>query len=548
MLLRTLFMPLTAEAVETGEFDRSDMDQTGIVTDHKIEVYFAKQATNEDGSPKETPDHKPVVNPLPSALHSVTATIVGGEGTINGNAIVEDGGSATITITPKDGYEIVKVVDAAGNEITPTDDNKIELSDVDADHSYTVMLKRTPVSGDNTPAPGDITPQITHEITASVQGGAGSISGEGPVANGGSRTVTWTPAEGETVKYVYVDGKPRPDLKDKDSVTFDNVDDKHHVTVVFASNPTNIDTDGDGEPDVNVDTDGDDEPDVNVDTDDDGTPDINVDTDDDGKPDVNKDTDGDGKPDVNIVDTDGDGKPDPVDPKDPDSPKTPTTNVDTDGDGKPDVNIDNDDDGIPDTNIVDVDLDGKPDPVDPKDPEAPKPNVNIDTDGDGKPDLNVDTDGDGKPDLNIVDKDKDGIPDPVDPKADPAPKPDVNVDTDGDGKPDINIDTDGDGIPDKNIDTDGNGSYGPEDEGHPDHAQWLKNQEKKDDDKAGAGDKSSSDDKGGKSDGDKTRLSQTGDQLMPLMATMALLAMASLVVAMGAGRRTRRAKAGKHAR
>lgn len=35
---------------------------------------------------------------------------------------------------------------------------------------------------------------------------------------------------------------------------------------------------------------------------------------------------------------------------------------------------------------------------------------------------------------------------------------------------------------------------------------------------------------------------------MPLMATMALLAMASLVVAMGAGRRTRRAKAGKHAR
>lgn len=460
MLLRTLFMPLTAEAVENGEFDPSDMDQTGIVKDHKIEVYFAKQATNEDGTPKETSDGKPVVNPLPPALHSVTATIVGGEGTIEGNAIVEDGGNATITIKPKDGYEIEKVVDAAGNEITPTDDNKIELSDVDADHSYTVMLKRTPVSGDNTPAPGDITPQITHEITASVQGGAGSISGEGPVANGGSRTVTWTPAEGETVKYVYVDGKPRPDLKDKDSVTFDNVDDKHHVTVVFASNPTNIDTDGDGEPDVNVDTDGDDEPDVNVDTDDDGTPDINVDTDDDGEPDVNKDTDGDGKPDVNIVDTDGDGK----------------------------------------------------------------------------------------PDLNIVDKDKDGVPDPVDPKADPAPKPDVNVDTDGDGKPDINIDTDGDGIPDKNIDTDGNGSYGPEDEGHPDHAQWLKDQEKKDDDKAGAGDKSSSDDKGGKSDSDKTRLSQTGDQLMPLMATMALLAMASLVVAMGAGRRTRRAKAGKHAR
>ncbi len=589
MLLRTLFMPLTAEAVEPDGFDRSDMDQEGIVKDHKIEVYFAKQATNEDGTPKETPDGKPVVNPLPPVLHSVTATIAGGEGAISGNAIVEDGGNATITITPKDGYKIEKVVDAAGNEVMH-EDGKIELSNVSADHNYTVTLKREPVKNNNDPVPGDfnVDPTTVHAVTTSVQGGAGTISGAGSVADGSSRTVTWAPSNPEEkVAYVFVDGEPRPDLVDANSVTFNDITSNHHVAVVFDTNPTNIDKDGDGDPDINkdtdgdgipdtdVDTDGDGEPDVNKDTDGDGKPDVdivdtdgdgkpdpvdpkdpdspktpttNVDTDGDGKPDVNKDTDGDGKPDVNIVDTDGDGKPDPVDPKDPDSPKTPTTNVDTDGDGKPDVNIDNDDDGIPDTNIVDVDLDGKPDPVDPKADPAPKPNVNIDTDGDGKPDLNVDTDGDGKPDLNIVDKDKDGVPDPVDPKADPAPKPDVNVDTDGDGKPDINIDTDGDGIPDKNIDTDDNGSYGPEDEGHPDHAQWLKDQEKKDDDKAGAGDKSSSDDKGGKSDSDKTRLSQTGDQLMPLMATMALLAMASLVVAMGAGRRTRRAKAGKHAR
>ena len=48
---------------------------------------------------------------------------------------------------------------------------------------------------------------------------------------------------------------------------------------------------------------------MDIDTDGDGKPDINIDTDGDGKPDVNIDTDGDGKPDVNI-DTDGDGKPD----------------------------------------------------------------------------------------------------------------------------------------------------------------------------------------------------------------------------------------------
>ena len=186
----------------------------------------------------------------------------------------------------------------------------------------------------------------------------------------------------------------------------------------------NIDTDGDGKPDINIDPDKDGKPDINIDTDKDGKPDVNIDTDKDGKPDVNIDTDGDGKPDIDI-DTDKDGKPD--------------VNIDTDKDGKPDVNIDTDKDGKPDVNI-DTDGDGKPD-------------INIDTDGDGKPDINIDTDGDGKPDINI-DTDGDGKPD-INIDTDGDGKPDINIDTDGDGKPDINIDTDGDGKADINIDTDG---------------------------------------------------------------------------------------------
>jgi len=134
----------------------------------------------------------------------------------------------------------------------------------------------------------------------------------------------------------------------------------------------NIDTDGDGKPDLNVDTDGDGEADINIDTDNDGKPDINIDTDGDGKPDINIDTDGDGKPDIN-VDTDGDGEAD--------------INIDTDKDGKPDINIDTDKDGKADINI-DTNGDGKPD-------------INIDTNGDGKADINIDTNGDGKPDINI---------------------------------------------------------------------------------------------------------------------------------------------------
>ena len=240
----------------------------------------------------------------------------------------------------------------------------------------------------------------------------------------------------------------------------------------------NIDTDGDNIPDVNIDKDGDDKPDINiVDKDGDGKPDtgiepdpddpikpdVNIDTDGDGEPDVNIDTDGDGKPDVNIVDKDGDGKPDTgIDNTDPDNPVKPDVNVDTDGDGKPDVNIDTDGDGKPDVNIVDKDGDGKPDTdIDDTDPDNPvKPDVNVDTDGDGKPDVNIDTDGDGKPDVDIVDKDGDGKPDKDIDNTDPKNpvKPDINVDTDGDGKPDVNIDTDGDGKPDVNIvDKDGDG-------------------------------------------------------------------------------------------
>ena len=200
----------------------------------------------------------------------------------------------------------------------------------------------------------------------------------------------------------------------------------------------NIDTDGDGKPDINIDPDKDGKPDINIDTDKDGKPDVNIDTDKDGKPDVNIDTDKDGKPDVNI-DTDKDGKPD--------------VNIDTDGDGKPDINIDTDGDGKPDVNI-DTDGDGKPDVNIDTDGDG-KPDINIDTDGDGKPDINIDTDGNGKTDINI-DTDGDGKAD-INIDTDGDSKADINIDTDDDGKADINLDLDGDGIADANIDTNGDG-------------------------------------------------------------------------------------------
>ena len=96
------------------------------------------------------------------------------------------------------------------------------------------------------------------------------------------------------VKYVIVDGVVRTDLLTANSITL-TADKDHKVVVVIDDKlPTNIDKDGDGEPDVNVDTDGDGEPDINIDTNGDGKPDINIDKDGDGKVDNETNANGNG--------------------------------------------------------------------------------------------------------------------------------------------------------------------------------------------------------------------------------------------------------------
>ena len=88
--------------------------------------------------------------------------------------------------------------------------------------------------------------------------------------------------------------KPDKDYKPS-NMLYDTmaIDEKEEVLI-------NIDTDGDGLPDVNIDLDGDGEPDINKDIDGDWIPDIDIDSTGDGKPDTNVDEDGDGIPDTNI--------------------------------------------------------------------------------------------------------------------------------------------------------------------------------------------------------------------------------------------------------
>ena len=434
------------DAGVTAKADPSIDNLEGIVVDHVIEVYFTKNTVNEDGTTEPTPLPEDV------KLNKVSVTIEGGAGTVtNGPAIVEDNGETSIswTIADPDQYEVEKIT-VNGVEQPTTDPLKIE--NITEDQNVVITLKKKPIPNNEVVTPPTLR-ETLHTVSAVIKGDGGSIVGGGQVTDGGSREVSWTKGDDTEVKYVFVNGELREDLKEANSVLLENIAADQTVVVVIGKPdvpPVNVDKDDDGKPDINIDKDDDGKPDVNIDKDGDGDPDINIDTDDDGDPDINIDTDDDGDPDINI-DTDDDGEPDINIDKDGDG--DPDINIDTDDDGEPDINIDTDDDGKPDINI-DKDKDGKPDVNIDKDGDG-KPDINIDKDGDGKPDINIDTDGDGEPDINI-DHDGDGKPDiNIDTNGDG--KPDINIDINGDGIPDLNIDTDGDGKPDKNIDADGDG-------------------------------------------------------------------------------------------
>jgi len=165
--------------------------------------------------------------------------------------------------------------------------------------------------------------------------------------------------------------------------------------------------------------------------------------------------------------------------------------LDNDGDGiNDDVDLDDDNDGIPDTDegngLTDTDGDGIPDSLDLDSDNDGVPDIieagGIDTDGDGHvdyptpgdPTSMVDTNNDGLEDgiaaatLPDLDSDNDGIKDRLDLDSDNDGIADVTeaggTDTDGDGILDAFVDADDDGFADS-IDTDDDSTPGVGDQG-----------------------------------------------------------------------------------
>ncbi len=243
---------------------------------------------------------------------TVDTGVVGGKGEITPSAKYNEGGSATIT------WKVVPVVTATGSIFDKPEYKEYHDSLADEFDAATGVIKHGrldyDVDGDGVPdlnidIDGDGYPELNIDLNGdnvadyNIDNGSGKPDTTKPLIHDDNKIKETRDFE---VKYIIVDGKVRNDLISAGSITFDDLDDNHSVVVVVdekEKTPTNVDTDGDGTPDINIDTDGDGEPDTDIDIDGDGEPDINIDDDGDGIPDREIDEDKPGDPGYGKVDT-----------------------------------------------------------------------------------------------------------------------------------------------------------------------------------------------------------------------------------------------------
>ena len=149
------------EQVTRKEID----DILRIEKDHKIEVYFAEK--NDDGTLKPIPDT--------SKLYKVTAEIVGGSGTVEGQSMVEKDGSVTIKWSGiPEGYEVEKIT-VNDNVTQATGSGSLQMNDITENKTVKIYLKKS-LPGDTQGTEGTFR-QPSFNVTTAISGGNGTITG-----------------------------------------------------------------------------------------------------------------------------------------------------------------------------------------------------------------------------------------------------------------------------------------------------------------------------------------------------------------------------------
>lgn len=142
-----------------------------------------------------------------------------GQGTAGESALVRPGAAHGVTWAPDEGRQVLSVTVDGEDRPDLVDAGGMEFADIDRNHQVHVVFDRDP----------DVAAWYTVDVR--LEGGPGTASGSGEVAEGADRAVAWAPAEGFHVKSVTVDGEPRPDLVGEGGFAFEDVRANHEVLV-----------------------------------------------------------------------------------------------------------------------------------------------------------------------------------------------------------------------------------------------------------------------------------------------------------------------------
>lgn len=171
----------------------AETDSTYTLSDVANDCTLRAEFVERDASVDPEP-------PTPPVSHVITATAnQGGTVSPSGTFDAADNSSITFTFVPEAGYKLSAVtLDDAPITVT---NGTYTLSNISGPHELNATFILETVAP---PAP------TYHTVTASVEGGSGSISpaGEIRVRDGGTQTFLFTPAENSVIDKVTVDGQP----------------------------------------------------------------------------------------------------------------------------------------------------------------------------------------------------------------------------------------------------------------------------------------------------------------------------------------------------
>lgn len=152
-------------------------------------------------------------------------------GEIEDDITVSSGTDVTINYTPNEGY-ILSEIEVDGQKVSIEEfNNNYLFSNVNANHHIKVIYVKEETDENN--EPDEI---IQYKVTTEVENG--EIDDDFTnVASGSDVTINYKPNKGYSLSEIIVDGKNVKVLNYKDRYTFENIQDNHHIKVIYINNP-----------------------------------------------------------------------------------------------------------------------------------------------------------------------------------------------------------------------------------------------------------------------------------------------------------------------